>query len=247
MVKLLILFIFVFNIITRFWKIGEIPPVIDGQYYSLRILSVGLNLLIPVLFYYFVHKIYNSNKLALLSALFLSLLPQSIVEGRIVSVLVNPHLSVFREIAPVTFFMNFLHLISFDMLFFQNVTFYWGGVRETGIMYLSFLPFFITGIYSLIENRSYKPLFFLLAVLILISFSPEFPENRFIFFIFPILSLISAGGVLAILKNKNTYALPLLTLIFLYFQYELIQFFHFYFVHYPLQVSGFSQKIIGPF
>ena len=50
---------------------------------------------------------------------------------------------------------NLFILLSPDLLFFHNITFWWGGVREAGVLYFSLIPFFLIGIYQLIFSANY--------------------------------------------------------------------------------------------
>lgn len=289
--KIFLFYIFLFNFGTRFWKLGVIPPLFDPDLVDLRLMSAVISVFLPFILYFFLSKIYRDKKLALLSAFIFSLLPGSLIEGRIVSLLVSPSIWL-KElpvlIAPFKILTNFLSLISFDMLFFQNTTFYWGGIRETGIIYLSLLPFILAGIYFSLAKAAIKPLLLLLLIFTIISLNPEFPESRLIFLSLPIFSLIIAGGLKNIwfvnppwpkgrgilgfkdetprrMPQKDFHSSPpsmsglsgtgvrvlyskIFTVIFiLIFTYEIIQFFHFYTVHYPIQVKDFSQKITEPF
>lgn len=248
--KIFLFYIFLFNFSTRFWKLGIIPSLFDSRLINLRVISAIISVFLPFLLYFYLSKIYRDKKLALLSAFIFSLLPGSLIEGRIVSLLVSPSIWL-KElpvlIAPFKILTNFLSLISFDMLFFQNTTFYWGGIRETGIIYLSLLPFILAGIYFSLAKAAIKPLLLLLLIFTIISLNPKFPESRLIFLSLPILSLIIAGGLKNIWFVRDLYSKIFTVIFILIFTYEMIQFFHFYTVHYPIQVNDFSQKITEPF
>ncbi|MBI4991478.1 phospholipid carrier-dependent glycosyltransferase [Candidatus Gottesmanbacteria bacterium] len=57
-------------------------------------------------------------------------------------------------------------LTSPDFLFFKNPTFWWGGVRETGILYLSFLPFLFAGFYDIVTQKKLNILAWLILILL---------------------------------------------------------------------------------
>ncbi len=144
------------------------------------------------------------------------------------------------------FISNLFILVSPDFLFFKNPTFWWGGVRETGIVYLAFLPFLLLGIYELLVRSKYN-IFVGMGVLLLISsLSPFFPESREFYFITPFLSIILAVGInkfYQIYIRKNLFWKTIFIFIFMFSIYELSQFFHYYMVHYPQQIRSGIENI----
>lgn len=141
-----------------------------------------------------------------------------------------------------SFISNLYILTSFDFLFIKNITFWWGGIREFGVMYLSFLPFYFFGIYQLIINNEKKLLFIYGLITIIAALSPFFPESREFYIATPLISLIIAFGIYLFLQRRSIFTKIFIGLLFLSIIYENMQFIHFYFVHYPLQIkSNFSQ------
>ncbi len=137
---------------------------------------------------------------------------------------------------------NLFTLLSFDFLFFKNISFWWGGVKEFGIMYLSFLPFFLVGIYQIIELRQIKLILLILLVATVSAASQFFPETREFYFSTPILALVVALGIYYCFLQTKFAIRILITGLFFLMIYELSQFYHFYFIHYPQEViSNFSQ------
>ncbi len=97
--------------------------------------------------------------LLLISFLFLTVKNKIISRGLLIITplvlyLTYPQFWLFRFTQPLPkiadFLNNLFYLISPEFLFFKNTTFWWGGVRESGIFFLAFLPFLILGIYRFI-------------------------------------------------------------------------------------------------
>lgn len=140
---------------------------------------------------------------------------------------------------------NLFSLLSPEFLFFRNFTFYWGGVKEAGVMYLIFLPFLIIGLVESFIYKQFRLLIPILMILIISSSSPFFPESREFFLIIPFLSIIMGLGVYKLLSRKLSIILLLLftTLIV----YEMGQFFHYYYIHYPQDIISNKPNIKQPF
>ncbi|OGG04416.1 hypothetical protein A2W14_01920 [Candidatus Gottesmanbacteria bacterium RBG_16_37_8] len=283
--RIILILIVVFNLLARFWKIGEIPQLLDDRYLSPRIISACLGVLTPLILYFFIKNTSGKIKFALLSSLIFSLMPQSIIESRIASsiaqmeflfllilllssafknkflsvILISifpfylffsyPYFSFFRQtpLLLTKIIPNLFTLFSFEMLFFRNITFYWGGIREFGFMYLTFLPLFLIGLisfpYSLFKNF----LFLSLVFAILAIFSAQFPESRFLYLASPFLSVIVAWGILVLGQNKKILNNTVIYFLILFLIYELGQFFHYYYIHYPKDISSNTDKLPVPF
>lgn len=183
----------------------------------------------------------------MLTAFIFSLFPQTIIEGRVVSFPFVYDFSIFNVANLQKLITNFMDLISPDMLFFRNVTFFWGGIKEFGILYISMLPFFFFGIYYSLTGKKIITPVLILFIFILISSSKNFPETRLLFYSLPFLSLIISFGILKIFKFKNTLSRYFLLAFLIFAFFELMQFFHYYFIHYPADVGTNSQKITYPF
>ena len=246
---ILILLIFLFNLISKFWKIGEVPPLLNESSFVLRLVSASLSSVFPLLLYFFVRKISKSKKLALLSALIFSLLPQTFIEGRVVSFYLVP--GSFEDQLPrflpfSKFLRNFFTLTSPEVWLFQNIFFYWGGVRETGLIFFSLLPFLLSGLFYYLKKGFNFPFFSFIVILIFISLSGSFPENRLIFLTLPYIAVSIARGIL-IVGDTQKFAKVIIFILSFFLCLEMVFFYHFYFVHYPKQIIDFSQNIKQPF
>lgn len=153
--------------------------------------------------------------------------------------LIYPHFWVFRTekfiLNADSIVNNLFILFSFDLLFFKNITFWFGGIREFGIMLLSFLPFFMTGIYLLIIQKKTGLILLYTAVAAVSALSPFFPESREFYFATPIISIMSAVGISNWTHQQSLIKRLILVSFILFMLYEIFQFYHFYFVHYPQQ------------
>lgn len=144
------------------------------------------------------------------------------------------------------FLNNLFIFASPDFFFFKNPTFWWGGVREFGIVYLILLPFLLFGIYELLRNKRYSIFVWMLLILFISAASPFFPESREFYFITPLLSIVLAVGVEKLyLKaiKKNIFWKTIFISVFMLLIYEFSQFFHYYMVHYPQQVRSNIENI----
>ena len=141
---------------------------------------------------------------------------------------------------------NLFILLSPDLLFYRNITFWWGGLREFGIMYLFFLPFIILGLLKAFPGKRFL-LFILLWILVFSAFSPAFPESREIFLAVPLWSVLTGTGLFYSFQARNIYVKTVATGSTLFLLYEYSQLIHYYFRHYPLIISGNLDKIHGAF
>lgn len=137
---------------------------------------------------------------------------------------------------------NLFTLLSFDYLFFKNISFWWGGIKEFGVMFLSFLPFFLVGIYDIIRLVNLRFILFSLLITIVSAASQFFPETREFYFSTPILAIVVGLGIYRCFLQTKVVIRIFFVGIFLLMIYELSQFYHFYFIHYPQEIiSNFSQ------
>jgi hypothetical protein len=153
----------------------------------------------------------------------------------------------FKLIPVLNFRDNLFRLLSPEMWFFSNTTFYHGGLREWGFIFLSLFPFFVYGLIKFFIKKAIRVFILLGIIVIVAALSPYFPESREFFLVTPFLSLIIGKGLYEfVLIKKNAY--HLITFIFIFFiVYEIFQLLHFYFVHYPLNVNDSVNKIYEPF
>src|SRR3989338_4364234 len=153
----------------------------------------------------------------------------------------------FKFLLPVTSILNNLSiLISPNLLFYRNITFWWGGLKEFGIMFLSFLPFLITGIIKSITGLKFL-LTSVVWLLFFSAFSPDFPESRLFYLSVPLWSVLIGNGIAISFRLKDKFYKTLIICLLLFIIYEYAQLLHYYFRHYPISVSGNLDKIHGIF
>lgn len=142
---------------------------------------------------------------------------------------------------------NIFILTSPDFLFFKNITFWWGGVREFGVMYLSLLPFFFVGLYKVIINKKLNIIIWLSIILLFSAASPFFPESREFFLATPFISILIASGILVFIQSKEISIRILLIIVLIIFLYDFGQYLHYYQIHYPQNILSNISKINEPF
>ncbi len=146
------------------------------------------------------------------------------------------------------YFSNIYSLASSSFLFFHNTSFWWGGVREFGVMYISYSPFFLIGILVLIQTKKNLSVIYWMIILTLIgSLNPQFPEGRDIYLLVPFLSLTVSIGIMKLTANNGLIPRIIMSFMLLFMIYELSQFFHYYYVHYPRDISDNISNINVPF
>lgn len=153
----------------------------------------------------------------------------------------------FQLISIISFRDNSFRLMSPQMWFFNNVTFYHGGLREWGMVYISVLPLLILGF---IKSYNRKNIFLYLVFLILSmisAMSPFFPESREFFLATPILSFFIGKGFYVLISEKKVIYSLITFILLLLIIYEISQLLHFYYNHYPLNVRESADKIYEPF
>lgn len=136
---------------------------------------------------------------------------------------------------------NFFKQLSFDFLFFKNDSFWKGGLRNYGIIFPEAIPIFLVGLYLLIQRT--KVAIYTLGWLVLLaligSLNSQFPEDRTLFLGTPVLALILAFGTKKLsefLKSQSKVIRIISIFYLLVLFYGLLQFTHFYLVHYNLQI-----------
>jgi len=153
----------------------------------------------------------------------------------------------FKFLLPIAHILNNLFiLISPNLLFYRNITFWWGGLSEFGINYVTFLPFFLIGLIKQFPGKKILMLF-LAWVLIFSAFSPDFPESRLFYLSGPLWSILIGTGMTFSFRVQNKFLKTLIICLSLFLIYEYGQLLHYYFRHYPISVSGNLDKIHGIF
>lgn len=147
-----------------------------------------------------------------------------------------------KDIDLILLVNNFFDLASFNKLFFVNDTFWFGGIRRYGMIYSEMIPLFFVGIYELINKKQFQFLIFGLIVLFFSSLSPTYPEAREVSLLMPVLAIILGFGSLKIfnyfkLRKKNIFTSILGLVYILILFYGVMNFFHYYFVHYSFEVE----------
>jgi len=132
---------------------------------------------------------------------------------------------------------NMFHIFSFDYFFFKNDSFWNGGVRTYGILFISLLPFLIIGLSTIIHKKIIIPgILFVLMLLLFGVIDPNFPETRVFYYLLPFILMIVALGLFKLKKilRPNTFIIFIIPFV-LIFTYELSSFLHEYTIHYPIR------------
>lgn len=154
--------------------------------------------------------------------------------------------SVFSSVHPLNFVSNIFFLFSFDFLFFHNTSYWWGGVKEFGVLFLAFLPFFLAGMVTMRKRRSDTGIF-IIGAAVLASLNPVFPEGRHFFLALPFLLLVVAQGMNWFITRTQKVSIIASVVLSIVMMYEIFQFWHYYTVHYPQDIAGNKGKITEPF
>lgn len=140
---------------------------------------------------------------------------------------------------------RFLSLLSPDFLFFAGDP-YTGEIINTGVLLFISLPFFLMGAIKIFENLTDRR-FFLILVWLVMAFSPSFLDRanfnsqESLLGIIPLLIIVSLGIFVFYnyLNKKKLFWRNFFSLLFLgSFIYNLIFYFHFYYVHYLKFTQG---------
>lgn len=136
---------------------------------------------------------------------------------------------------------NSVNFLSFNKIFFNNDSYWIGGIRKYGFIYPELIPIFLIGTYNIIKN---KKLILLLPslIILLVSINPKYPEAREAGLISPFLSITLGLGFYQIYeKFKLIKGLSVKLLIGIYILlvfYSVFNFLHRYQTHYFLQVRN---------
>ncbi|RJR30215.1 hypothetical protein C4564_00505 [Candidatus Microgenomates bacterium] len=134
--------------------------------------------------------------------------------------------------------INVFKILSVDFLFFNNDSFWFGGLRTTGVLLPSEIVIFMVGLAAVITNfvkRNLWLVFLFIVFLLLAALDPLFPETRVLFLSTPLLALLAAQGILHLNKMYQHKAWPVKAAIVFYvivLLYEHIIFVHTYTSHY---------------
>lgn len=147
------------------------------------------------------------------------------------------------SVKPGNFFNNIFNLISFNKIFFSNDTYWAGGLRNYGMLYPESIILFLLGIYQFLrERKKLSIIIFSLIIIVIASASPTYPEAREAGLLMFPLSLIVGIGIQYFCewfrKGKKPFFVIILTGIYsLILLYGIINFFHYYIIHYKLRVQ----------
>ena len=143
---------------------------------------------------------------------------------------------------------NIFTLLSPDFWFFKNDTFWWGGIRDSGIINLAFLPFLLIGLFQTNIPARARIFTILLLITLVSAASPFYPESREFFLVTPTLAMLISFGIYSSFNflTKNIYKFVILVFLFL-FIYDFSCLLHLYSVHYQQQISGNLSQIHEPF
>ncbi|MCL5798009.1 MAG: hypothetical protein M1366_04365 [Patescibacteria group bacterium] len=152
------------------------------------------------------------------------------------------HLPGIKDVAD-----NVFILVSPDLLFFKNITFWWGGVRDYGILLLGFLPFLLVGFYRVVVSQKKEILLPFFLLLMISALSLFFPESREYYLTLPFITVFISVGIWNIFRNKYFLSNVLSVFLFLFLIYDFAGFLHFYQIHYPQFIIGNLHNIHVPY
>lgn len=138
---------------------------------------------------------------------------------------------------------HFFRLISIQFHFFQNDSFWKGGLREWGVLLPTTLPIFLLGLFQLLKSVKWKHWgygLYLVVIWLIAALNPLFPEGREFFLITPYISIIIGLGIIKLLdlyKYSTFKTKALLGVFFLFVIYEHLIFAHFYLSHYVKRIQ----------
>lgn len=142
---------------------------------------------------------------------------------------------------------NFFQILSPSMLFVSNTTFWWGGVREFGIVFLSLVLFFFGGVVVSLYRGVKSPVCWLVSIGAVAALAPHFPEGRQGFLLLPFVCLLIAHGLYWLFSYRGKTIQLIGVFLCIVLSYEMIQFWHYYTIHYPMQVREHLDKIVQPY
>ncbi len=245
--KIIFFSLILFNTaLIRWWKIGQVPQLINPGEFQQRIIFSTISLLTVFLIYNYAKNLFNP-KIALISVWVYSSLTWAQEQGRLnsiynltlfmflISLIVNNKYKniLLKSVSWIIFIIlyyilnsnswlfhplqytqkisqylnNIFSLISPSFLFFHNTSFWWGGIKEFGVIYISYIPFFLIGILVLIQTKKNLSVFYWMIILTLIgALNPQFPEGRDIYLFVPFFILMISIGVMKLINKKGLIA-----------------------------------------
>lgn len=142
---------------------------------------------------------------------------------------------------------NVFKLLSFEFIFFDNQSFWWGTVREQGMLLPVFIPFLLIGTSYIVRIAKLTQIIlgvWFIIVLVISAASPTFPEGRFFFLNLPVFLLLIVSAIIGIFKIPKVLPLALFVLIVVY----MLHFFqHYYFSHFPATAVHQLESIYGKY
>ncbi|KKS42159.1 MAG: hypothetical protein UV61_C0002G0142 [Candidatus Gottesmanbacteria bacterium GW2011_GWB1_43_11] len=139
---------------------------------------------------------------------------------------------------------NLSKLISVEFLFYNNDSFWWGGLRTMGAMLPTVLPFYVVGLLAVIRNIQAKYWFYYTGfgvIWLIAATNPRFPEGREFFLISPYLAFVLALGVIKVfehIKSSKMISRVFILIYLIFAVYEQIWFLHMYTTHYAQRVKN---------
>jgi len=138
---------------------------------------------------------------------------------------------------------NFFSILSPEFFLFKNNLYWWGGVRDWGIINISLLPFMVIGILFLIERKKYQIIIWTLLIALCTALNSDFPETRVFYLSLPFISVTIATGIFKFIKKESLKIRIIFLILLAFYFYDLAQYFHYYLIHYPQQISGNISEI----
>lgn len=147
---------------------------------------------------------------------------------------------------------NFFDALSFNKIFFTNDSYWSGGIRRYGMIYPEIIPIFLVGVFELLNKKRFDLILFGLSVLLIAALSPTYPEAREIGLLAPIIAIILGFGGLKVFnyfkRNTENILVVISGLAYLIvLLYGIINFFHYYFIHYDFGVKQENYYQINKF
>lgn len=147
---------------------------------------------------------------------------------------------------------NFFDALSFNKIFFTNDSYWSGGIRRYGMIYPEIIPIFLVGVFELLNKKRFDLILFGLSVLLIVSLSPTYPEAREIGLLAPIIAIILGFGGLKVFNYFKRNTKNILVVIsglayIIVLLYGIINFFHYYLIHYDFGVKQENYYQINKF